>query len=186
MSSFSDYPYPGKYVSGYGNTRRIHILMAEKAIGKSLPYGAMVHHVNENPKDNRPTNLVICPNQSYHKLLHRRTDAMNACGNANWRKCLYCKTYDAPENLSIKTRRVRGTETPLVYHTKCSRKDHKERADKKRGRPWVPGSHWVGRKHSNETIEKIKSKAVGRKMTEKTIENMRISALRREARKRMA
>jgi hypothetical protein len=60
------------------NGRRVyeHIAVAEKALGKPLPNGAVVHHMNEDPLDNfTPFNLVICPNQAYHLLLHRRTEA---------------------------------------------------------------------------------------------------------------
>lgn len=50
-----------------------HIFLAEKALGKPLPKGAIVHHMNENPADNyTPFNLIVCPDQSYHLLLHRR------------------------------------------------------------------------------------------------------------------
>lgn len=49
-----------------------HIYLAEKALGKPLPKGAVVHHVNECPWDNTPSNLVVCPDQSYHRLLHQR------------------------------------------------------------------------------------------------------------------
>lgn len=49
-----------------------HTLVAEKALGRKLPPGAVVHHVNNDPADNRPSNLVICPDQAYHLLLHRR------------------------------------------------------------------------------------------------------------------
>jgi hypothetical protein len=49
-----------------------HILLAEKALGRPLPEGAVVHHTGK-PWDNYgPFKLVICPSQSYHLLLHRR------------------------------------------------------------------------------------------------------------------
>lgn len=49
-----------------------HVLIAEKALGKPLPKGAQVHHVNERKGDNRNNNLVVCPSDAYHKLLHQR------------------------------------------------------------------------------------------------------------------
>lgn len=52
-----------------------HILVAEAALGKFLPPGAVIHHVNGVKSDNRPSNLVICENQSYHLLLHARAKA---------------------------------------------------------------------------------------------------------------
>ena len=78
-----------------------HILVAEKALGKILPLGAVVHHVNEDGSDNRPNNLVICQDVAYHFLLHQRKRAYEACGHASWRKCRYCKTYDSPNNLFV-------------------------------------------------------------------------------------
>jgi hypothetical protein len=77
-----------------------HILVAEKALGKSLPPGACVHHKDEMQGNNDSSNLVICQDNAYHKFLHRRMRAYKACGHANWRKCKYCKQYDSLDNLS--------------------------------------------------------------------------------------
>ncbi len=78
-----------------------HVLVAEKALGKRLPSGAIVHHVDKNPQNNAPANLVVCPSRAYHHLIHVRMRAVAACGNPNWRKCRICKRYDDPANLVI-------------------------------------------------------------------------------------
>jgi len=75
------------------------VLVAEKATGKSIPRTAIVHHVNEDPTDDKNENLVICNGIAYHLLLHQRKRAYDACGNAGWRKCWICKEYDGPNNL---------------------------------------------------------------------------------------
>lgn len=111
--------YPGVFVAEYGNTRRVHILLAEKALGRRLPPGVQVHHVNEDTMDARPENLVICPDAAYHKLLHRRTEALDACGNADWLKCCFCKQHDAPENVKTKVRRINGNNWSMFYHPTC-------------------------------------------------------------------
>lgn len=73
--------------------------IAEKALGKILPLGAVVHHFNERKDDDSNPNLIICHDENYHKLIHVRTRAFYACGNASYRKCPYCKKYDDPINL---------------------------------------------------------------------------------------
>lgn len=56
-----------------GKAYQEHVYLAEKALGKKLPVGAQVHHMNENKADNfTPFNLIICPDQAYHILLHKR------------------------------------------------------------------------------------------------------------------
>jgi hypothetical protein len=78
-----------------------HILTAERAFGKPLPSGAIVHHANGS-KNSGP--LVICQDRAYHMLLHQRMRAHKACGHAHWHKCPYCKEYDDPTNMVINKR----------------------------------------------------------------------------------
>lgn len=60
-----------------------HVVVAEAALGKVLPDGAEIHHVNGDSKDNAPANLVICQDAAYHKLLHVRARIVRAGGNPN-------------------------------------------------------------------------------------------------------
>jgi hypothetical protein len=99
----------GSYDNGYkffiidGRKVGEHVLVAERALGRRLPAGVEVHHFNEVRSDNRPGNLVVCPSTEYHRLLHVRQAALDASGHADWRKCTYCKQYDAPENIQQST-----------------------------------------------------------------------------------
>ena len=76
-----------------------HVLIAEKALGKFLPKGCEVHHIDKNKIDVSSGNLVICQDRAYHMLLHQRQRAFDACGNANFRKCVHCKLYSDHETM---------------------------------------------------------------------------------------
>lgn len=73
-----------------------HRLIAEKALGKSIPNGVEVHHYGDDKND---FSIVLCNNSCYHRLLHYRTTALKECGNANFKRCKYCREWDDPENL---------------------------------------------------------------------------------------
>ncbi|MFA4834804.1 MAG: hypothetical protein WC749_01860 [Dehalococcoidia bacterium] len=109
-----EHPHKNKW--GYVNE---HVLKAEKALGKPLPKGAVVHHANGS-RDNGP--LVICQDTAYHSLLHQRERALKACGHSSWRKCNICKKWDAPEKLSL-PKKPKGH----VYHKSCACEAQKER-----------------------------------------------------------
>jgi len=112
-----------------GRRMRLHVEIAEKALGMRLPKGAVVHHMDEDPSNNSPDNLVICPNQAYHMLIHRRTRAFNACGHAHWRKCVHCGVYDDPINLYV------SPDGRHVHHRACDlRHYHEVRKVKKHAR----------------------------------------------------
>ncbi len=75
-----------------------HHLVAASALGKDLPSGVVVHHVNGDGRDNRPENLVILQSKAEHNTLHRRQRALDACGNPDFVRCEYCKEYGDPES----------------------------------------------------------------------------------------
>ena len=109
-----------------------HIKVAESVLGKKLPDGAIVHHINENKSDNRKENLVICENASYHSLIHQRMRALSECGNATWRKCAYCHNYDEPENLYINGKHARHRD---CFNKVWNAKDHEKRQASKKKVP---------------------------------------------------
>lgn len=100
-----------------------HILVASDALGKPLPKGAHVHHVNGDKSDNRSENLVVCQDNSYHKLLHFRQKALDACGHAGWRQCCFCRQWCEPSEMS--------DHNSKWYHRACRNRDLKAKRDKK-------------------------------------------------------
>lgn len=92
--SSPEHPRSGDF--GYVNC---HLLVAERILGKFLPPDAVIHHVDENPSNNDPSNLVICQDRAYHNLLHQRIRSLRNCGHASWKKCRFCGNYDDTDNM---------------------------------------------------------------------------------------
>ena len=108
-----------RYVRSYSFGRQVdqHVAVVEKVLGKVLPAGAEVHHVDGGRRNNSNSNLVVCPSSAYHKLLHRRTEALEASGNANYQKCQYCKNWDSPGNVQSVVKSDRPSTT--YWHRSC-------------------------------------------------------------------
>ncbi len=71
----------------------VHQVIASAALGKPLPKGAEVHHVDGNRQNNANANLVICQDRAYHFLLHVRARTVRAGGHPNTQKwCGSCRT----------------------------------------------------------------------------------------------
>jgi len=88
--------HPMSDKQGYVNEAR---LIVSNALGKVLPPDSVAHHHDKNPNNNDNSNLVLCNDRSYHKLLHIRANALQDCGNPEFRKCSICKQYDDTNNL---------------------------------------------------------------------------------------
>ncbi len=102
---------------GEYENKRVYVLKAERAIGRRLVGEELVHHIDYDRSNNESNNLVICPSIAYHKLLHARTDAYNATGDANKRRCNVCKEYDAVVNMTNLS-----TRPSVFYHKSCNAK----------------------------------------------------------------
>lgn len=72
-------------------SKRVHVLRAERALGRPLPRGAHVHHADGTRSEQ--SQLVICQDAAYHKLLHVRMRIVRAGGNPDTDLiCSECKT----------------------------------------------------------------------------------------------
>ncbi len=103
-----------------------HLLIAEQALGRPIPVSVVVHHANGIESDNSRGNFVICENQTYHALLHRRMRALKEGGSVHALKCVFCKRWDLPEVNGIRRhQRGNGQWITNSYHPLCKAKYRK-------------------------------------------------------------
>lgn len=109
---------------------REHVLVVEQALGRSLPAKAVVHHVDGCKTNNAPSNLVICEDQPYHLLLHRRQKALNACGDPNALPCGICRGYDRQGAMYVN--RQGSSPIPRARHKDCVSREKAARKARRR------------------------------------------------------
>ena len=73
----------------------LYVYTAEKALGRPLPKGAVVHHIDGNPYNDSPNNLVILQSHKEHMVLHAKMDLVSKGGIPG--KHLWC-----PQCLQVK------------------------------------------------------------------------------------
>ena len=101
---------------------REHVAVVEAVLGRKIKQGEIVHHIDGNRSNNVNNNLMVCPSQEYHMLIHVRQRAFDATGDATKRKCSYCNTWDSSGNLKF-------GKYGSVFHAECRRNYRKENYD---------------------------------------------------------
>lgn len=85
--------HPRAYRGGYVLE---HVLVASAALGRPLPKGPVVHHVDDDTSNNKNSNLAVLQDNGEHKTLHRRRTILRAGGNP-WTQRLCCTCHQAKD-----------------------------------------------------------------------------------------
>lgn len=101
-----------------------HVLIAERVLGRYLPDGAEVHHVDEDKTNNINHNLVICENHAYHMALHARTRIVKAGGIPDIHKV--CGSCDLLLLRELFYRKKTETDGLYYFCKECTKFQHKQ------------------------------------------------------------
>lgn len=125
-------PTRGSYRSAvsYGRKSYAHVAVAEAALGKRLPKGAEVHHVDGDRTNDENTNLVICQNRAYHQLLHVRARVLKAGGDPNTQRI--CSTCQRPRDFSEFTKATASKVDGLGRQCRRCRREYMRAYDSRR------------------------------------------------------
>lgn len=87
----------------------LHRVRAERALGRKLPPKAQVHHADGTKGDD--SQLVICENAAYHRLLHARMRVLKAGGDPNTQTiCSSCRVLKPISEFLTRTDRRNGAK----------------------------------------------------------------------------
>jgi len=105
--------------------KKWHRYFIEQLLGKELNPSVEIHHVDYNRGNNTNSNLVVCPSRSYHQLLHKRQEILDAGFNPNTHaKCTDCRSHLELSSFSKNKTRVSGYNNICKF---CCSKRSKER-----------------------------------------------------------
>jgi hypothetical protein len=100
----------------HDNDKYVHRSVVETALGRELRGSELVHHVDYDKANNSPSNLVVCPDASYHQLLHARQRILELGGTPETHA--YCSYHKGLHKISeFSYRKDRGNG----LHNMCRR-----------------------------------------------------------------
>jgi hypothetical protein len=94
-----------------------HIIVIEEFLGYILPLKYRIHHKDGNKLNNDICNLIVCPNESIHRIIHTNEKSLREYGDAKGRKCCICHKYDMPNNMNhnVKSRNYIHRDCKIKY-----------------------------------------------------------------------
>ena len=111
--------------------KHIHRSKGEAAARRPLTSKECVHHVDLDKHNNENSNLVVCPSQSYHLLLHSRTRVLDLGGDPNTEKyCDYHKILHSRDVFSTRPSSYDGLHNMCREATNQYRKERGLNTDK--------------------------------------------------------